>query len=344
MLALFGQKPRVEHQGPLEVRVFPVNHPEFRWGIPASPATWPALAGFDIYHLMVFPTMASDALSLLARRTRGLVLLTDVGGGGRSWSGYFDTRCPRLAPMRWAHGLAHLSAHASTFFADWPQPSTVLYGGANLRELDPGTRRFEGYALFVGRLLPHKGLLPLVQCLSPEVPLRVVGRPYDLDYLESVRDAAKGKAITFHLEADDRELSEHYAGANVVLQPTLPDRLSAQDRSELLGLVAIEGMAAGKPVIVTRCTSLPELVEDGRTGYVMEPGDGSLLARRVEQLVKDSSLAERMGAEARRRVEARFTWDLVARRALAFYAHLGTLHRKKWNDGLRAGLGEEGLG
>jgi glycosyltransferase involved in cell wall biosynthesis len=243
--------------------------------------------------------------------------------------------------MRWAHGLAHLSGHASTFFADWPQPSTVLYGGANLSELAPGTRRFEGYALFVGRLLPHKGLLPLVQCLPPEVPLRVVGRPYDMGYLESVRAAARGKAVTFHLEANDRELREHYAGANVVLQPTLPDRLSAQDRSELLGLVAIEGMASGKPVIVTRCTSLPELVEDGRTGYVVEPGDAAMLSRRVEQLVNDSALAERMGVEARKHVETRFTWDRVAMRALEFYGKLGTLHRKNWTAGVRVRLDEE---
>lgn len=243
--------------------------------------------------------------------------------------------------MRWAHGLAHLSGHASTFFADWPQPSTVLHGGANLSELAPKTQRFEGFALFVGRLLPHKGLLPLVQCLPPEVPLRVVGRPYDMNYLASVRAAAKGKAVSFHLEADDRELREHYAGANVILQPTLPDRLSAQDRSELLGLVAIEGMAAGKPVIVTRCTSLPELVVDGRTGFVVEPGDGAMLARRVQQLVGDAVLARRMGAEARRHVESRFTWDRVAVRALEFYWKLGRLHRKRWAAELQMNPHEE---
>lgn len=329
-MALFGTESNAESTGKLKVRTYPVKREEFRWHVPVDWATWRELGRFDVYHLMVFPTMAADFLAIRALLSGGLIVLTDVGGGGRSWSVYLARLAANLSLMRRAHGLAHLSQHASTFFQDWRQPSTVLFGGANLSELAARSGQMEGYALFVGRILPHKGLLPLVQGIPVDVPLHVVGRPYDVAYLERVREAAKGKRVTFIHDADDRELTRQYAGANVVLQPSLPDVHSTQDRSELLGLVALEGMASGKPVIVTRCTSLPELVIDGETGFIVKPGDVAEIGGRVAALVRDPSLAARMGAAARRHVEARFTWDRVATRALELYSELGRLHGKSW--------------
>ncbi len=323
-LGLFDLTAGQEQEGSLSIRTFGVHHYSFRWGFPATWETWRALADYDVVHLMVFPTPLSDALVPLARLRKQLAVLTDVGGGGRCWSGYLKKIHPALDLHRFAHGLAHLSGHASTFFPDWSQPGTVLFGGARPELYPPGQP--EGYALFVGRLLPHKGVRQVIDAVTPDIPLRVVGRPYDLGYFQELQAAAAGKQVTFITDASDAELARQYAGASVVLQVSLPNPTPGGDKSELLGLVALEGMAAGKPVIVTRTTSLPELVVDGVTGFVIPPHDLVALRDKISLLVRQPELSRRLGEQARAHVRQHFTWSSVARRGLDFYRALALRH------------------
>ena len=284
--------------------------------------TWRAFRGFDVIHCFVFPTPLTDLLLLAARVRRQTVVLTDVGGGGACWSTYLGRIHPRLNLNRLAHGLALLSEHSARAFTTWAQPKTVLHGGVNLQQFPVAATPPQGYALFVGRLLPHKGVLQIIQAIDGQTPLRIVGRPYDATYLAQLRDAASGKEVQFILEADDAELRRQYAGASVVLQPSLPSENAPSDTSELLGLVTLEAMACGKPVIVTRAGSLPELLVDGVTGYLIAPHDPVSLRTFITRLISDANLSQAMGAAARRHVEAHFTWDQAARRGLAFYRTL----------------------
>lgn len=82
---------------------------------------------------------------------------------------------------------------------------------------------------------------------------------------------------------------------------------------ESFGMVAAEAMALGKPVIASRIGGLPEVVQDGRVGYLFEAGDANQLADRLWQLISDGSLYEQFSREARRWVEARFTVHRQAR-------------------------------
>jgi glycosyltransferase involved in cell wall biosynthesis len=281
------------------------------------------LGEYDVIHPMVFPTPATDALVTLAKLRRQLVVLTDVGGGLPSASTYLQRIDSRLAIGRLADGLALLSSHSAGQFGAWPQPQVILFGGA--RVIHPDTREEASdvpYALFVGRLLPHKGVLELIESIGPDIPLHVVGRAYDSEYLTKLQAAAVGKRVCFLTDADDSELARQYLGARLVLQPSIPVREGSNDTSELLGLVALEGMAYGKPVIVTRAGSLPELVRDGETGFVVPPRDREALADRIGRLMLDARLAQHMGAAARSRVSELFTWESVARRGLDFYLSL----------------------
>jgi hypothetical protein len=318
--ALFGLEDGDVTEERLRLRTYGIKRLDQRRGLAITKATWSALNEFDVIHLMVFPSMAADLLILSASLRDQLVVLTDVGGGGLSLTAYLNRISPRLGLIRLAAGLAHLSNHAARLYQGWSQPSTVLFGGATFDAREMTTSG--GYALFVGRLLQHKGVLELIDAIDETTPLRIVGRPYDRNYLTALTAAAKGKNIEFYFDASDEELRQHYQGASVVLQPTLPDQSSAEDRSELLGLVAIEGMSFGKPVIVTRCTSLPELVLDGVTGFVVPPRDSMTLREKVRLLVSNPQVSQRMGVAARRHVEANFTWHQTASRALEFYREL----------------------
>lgn len=324
-LALFDTTPGTERIGSLEVRTFPVRHSNER-GFPWTTRCWRELGEYDVVHGMVFPTPLMDLLALSTRLRRQTFVLTDVGGGGPCWSTYLQKVHPRASLNRLADGLAPLSRHAAGFFSTWKQPRTILYGGVDREKFAPdGTRG--GYALFVGRLLPHKGVLPLIRALAPEIELRVVGRPYDEGYVRELHAAAEGKRVRFIFDADDAELRREYAGASVVLQPSLPTGAADRDTSELLGLVTLEAMASGRPVIVTRSGSLPELVVDGETGFVVAPHDLAALGERVRLLVENEPLSLKMGAAARRHVEENFTWERAARRGRELYDALDSRRR-----------------
>jgi len=69
----------------------------------------------------------------------------------------------------------------------------------------------------------------------------------------------------------------------------------------------LEWMAAGRPVVASRVGCLPDLVADAETGFIVPPGDPGALAQALARFLREPGLAERLGAEARRRFEERFS-------------------------------------
>jgi glycosyltransferase involved in cell wall biosynthesis len=98
--------------------------------------------------------------------------------------------------------------------------------------------------------------------------------------------------------SDDR-LRRHYSVASVLLYPS---------RYEGFALPPLEAMACGCPVVTTRVGAVPEYAVDGRNAFVVEPGDVSAMARRVESLLRDRELATQFDVEGRR-TASRFTTD-----------------------------------
>jgi len=80
---------------------------------------------------------------------------------------------------------------------------------------------------------------------------------------------------------------------------------------EALGRSAVEAMGVGRPVIASRIGGLPFTVADGATGLLFEPGNVDDLAAKIETLLDDPALRERMGQAARKRFEQHFTWDVI---------------------------------
>jgi glycosyltransferase involved in cell wall biosynthesis len=78
---------------------------------------------------------------------------------------------------------------------------------------------------------------------------------------------------------------------------------------EGFGIVLIEAMAAGRPAISTNTSSMPEIIVDGQTGYLVSPGDAETLANRAIELLQNPSWREQFGSAARRRVAELFTLE-----------------------------------
>jgi glycosyltransferase involved in cell wall biosynthesis len=114
-------------------------------------------------------------------------------------------------------------------------------------------------------------------------------------------------------------------------QEDLPRQLRAADilamptiAQEALGRTAVEAMGVGRPVIASRLGGFPFTVIDGATGLLCEPGDPVDLANKIERLLDDRELRERLGLAGRRRFEEHYTWDVIIEK---HYRPLLSLHK-----------------
>jgi len=271
-----------------------------------------ALRGADVVHCFQWRIAMTTAAIFAGRLRRAPVFVTDLGGGGYDLSGYVDT-------ARFATGLLHLSRYAQELSGRAVSPhDAVLYGGSDgARERATGGPR----VLFVGRLLPHKGVDVLLEAATADWEVELVGEPLDARYRDDLHQLAAGKRVAFRGAVSDAELEQAYARAAVVVVPSVYRNRYGQETAvpELLGLVAIEAGARGIPVVASRVASLPEVVEDGVTGLLVPPGDPAALRAAVGALLRDPARRERLGRAAQHRVSDRFTWNRAAEVALAAY-------------------------
>ncbi|MGI8421852.1 MAG: glycosyltransferase family 4 protein [Gaiellaceae bacterium] len=154
------------------------------------------------------------------------------------------------------------------------------------------------HVLYAGRLSREKGVLDLVEAAAG-LPLVVAG---DGPLREQV-PAALGMV-------PHDELLRLYGRAAVVACPS---------HREGFGVVCTEAMAHGRPVVAGAVGGLLDLVDDGETGLLVEPGDVDGLRAALERLLGDAELRHRLGAAARERVRKRFSWGTVTNDTLAAY-------------------------
>ncbi len=144
-------------------------------------------------------------------------------------------------------------------------------------------------------------------------------RPARLPQL--LRSLARGRDVRFRVAVADDDLAALHRRAAVFVLPSV--EVTCYGRrvaiSELLGLSVLEAMASGTPVVASRTGGVPEVVVDGETGFLVEPGDVAALHDRVATLLADRRLARRMGDAGRAAVLDRFTWAACADRCLAAY-------------------------
>ena len=152
--------------------------------------------------------------------------------------------------------------------------------------------------LYAGRLSPEKGVLDLVEA-ADGLPLVVAGDG-------PLRDRVPG-ALGFVAHDELERLYEHAA---VVVCPS---------RREGFGVVCAEAMAHGRPVVASAVGGLLDLVVDGKTGLLVPPGQPGRLRAALERLLGDSELRRRLGAAARERIRARFSWEAVLDATIELY-------------------------
>jgi glycosyltransferase involved in cell wall biosynthesis len=178
--------------------------------------------------------------------------------------------------------------------------------------------------VYLGRLERRKGTLDLIRAV-PEVVRRVpdarfvlVGadRPHcpggrtHAQYIAQELPAEARARIELTGELSDEEVDRRLQRADLFVAPSL---------YESFGLIFLEAMRWGTPVLGTFTGGIPEIIEDGRSGLLVPPEDPDRLAGAIVRLLADESLRSRLGEAGRRRVETHFTVEQMARRTLDVY-------------------------
>ena len=172
--------------------------------------------------------------------------------------------------------------------------------------------------LSVGNLVPLKGYgylvdaLPQIIASHPETIIVLIGDGEErLRLRERAGEFGLSGRLWFPGYLPPAEIPAWINAADVFVLPSL---------SEGLGVVILEAMACGRPVVATRVGGIPEIVEDGRTGFLVAPQQPDQLAERINLLLDDPDLSHRMGLEGRQSlIEKGLTWDYHVDRLLAIY-------------------------
>ena len=317
-LVSFGDRERQESLGQLRIHV--IGNPWYVRGQRTNPISLSLISELrkaDVVHCHQQHVLASSLAAFVGRLSGQRVFVSDLGGGGWDISAYVSTD-------RWYRGHLHISEYSKQIFGHATRVwAHVILGGVDTEKFSPDDSiGRDGTVLFVGRLLPHKGVNDLVSAVAPEMPLQLIGQPGDSNFLEDLQTLAAGKRVTFCHDCSDADLVLAYRKAMCVVLPSVYRTMyGAESRvPELLGQTLLEGMACGTPAICTDVASMPEVVEDGVTGFVVPPNDHAALDQKLRWLRDHPEETSRMGQAARRRVLEKFTWPQVVRRCLEVYA------------------------
>ena len=131
-------------------------------------------------------------------------------------------------------------------------------------------------------------------------------------------DRPRASQLARELDIEDRVL---FLGKHRAVEDLLPqaDLFLLPSEEESFGLAALEAMASGAPVIATRAGGIPEVVEDGVSGRLLDVGDVTGMAEAGVQLLKDKDLRERMSSAAFEVVQSRYSTEIVVPQYEAYY-------------------------
>lgn len=169
--------------------------------------------------------------------------------------------------------------------------------------------------LFVGRLVERKGVEVLVRAVASlarrrPVRLLVVGEgEWRTRIADAVEEERAGEFVRLAGRISDEELDRAYRESDVFVLPAVFD---SKGDTEGLGVVLIEALLRGLPVIGSRIGGIPDIVVDGEGGWLVPPAKPEALAEALERVLGDPEEAERRASRGRRHVEARFSAPAIA--------------------------------
>ena len=176
---------------------------------------------------------------------------------------------------------------------------------------------------FIGRLEPRKGVLELAEAICevlpdfPEWKVKIAGSSTgscisgtDPAMVVKMKLARFAKQVDFQNRVEPRNVPDWLASVGICVFPSIWETFS---------YVTLEAAQAGKAIIGTRTGAVPEILDNGRAGIIVPPGDVEALVSALRKLMADPELRRNLGAAARRRFQERFHPDRVMGEILEVY-------------------------
>ncbi len=222
------------------------------------------------------------------------------------------------------HGLIAVSeTPKDTFMPYIPGDYTIIPNGIDLEKFHsdvlpiPEFREKRYKILYLGRLDRRKGLiellnaLPLIKKEIKEVLLIVVGKgPLEYECKRIVREMNLSDAVIFRGYAKSAQIPSYYASCDVYCSPALG--------GESFGIVLLEGMAVGKPVVASKIPGYDRVIIDGYNGLFFDPHKPEDIAQKIISVLKDKDLRERLINNGKEFVKE-YSWFNVAKKIERFY-------------------------
>lgn len=244
----------------------------------------------------------------------------------------------------------HVTSKVRERFPHLVDRCRTVYNGVDVDvfapdDRDQSKRGHTQRILFVGRITPEKGIHVLLDAFAsvrrkfPQARLKLIGSftttPkdfivtltengdvanlaafYEGDYRNQLKariPADAADSVTFVDELPHAALAGEYANADVLVNPSF---------SESFGMSLIEAMACELPVVASRVGGMSEIVEDGVTGFLVDPGEADPLAAAIVRVLADRKSSKAMGKAGRLRATARFSWDRITTQLASLYDQL----------------------
>ncbi|WP_078550534.1 1,4-alpha-glucan branching protein domain-containing protein [Litchfieldia alkalitelluris] len=206
--------------------------------------------------------------------------------------------------------LFHLHSSKVHVFPNGVDPSMLVVKNANMVLSSLLKLDYSHLIFSVGRIVQEKGFETVIDAASiileefPHVLILIAGKgPMLKDYRKKVKTLGLENNIVFIGFISDEERNMYFKECDITLFPSI---------YEPFGIVALEGMAAGKPTIVSDTGGLKDIVIHGKTGLKMIPGDKESLAREVLHLLRDEVYAAELGRNGKLAVTTTYAWEKIA--------------------------------
>jgi len=293
------------------------------WEIPRKVRDFLNQEKFDVIHTMgPFP----PSISFFALRySRSLNITTFHSTGFKYYR--FGSYLFRNMFKKYAqklHGLIAVSeTPRDTFLPYIPGEYAIIPNGVDLERFNPQVPVFNEFCnrknkiLYLGRLDRRKGLIELINALPivreeiKDALLIVVGKgPLEDDCRKLVRDLNLSDAVIFKGYAKRDDIPSYYSSCDVYCSPALG--------GESFGIVLLEAMAVGKPVVCSRIPGYDRVIIDGYNGLFFDPKNPDDIAQKIVNVLKNSELKNKLINNGKEFVKD-YSWQSVAKRIEIFY-------------------------
>lgn len=266
-----------------------------------------------ITHLHAHFSVNSTTVAMLAQVLGGPKYSFTVHGPDELLAPQQNSTCEKVARAAFVACISHFARSQVMLFSDEAHWNKLQIVHCGVVPADYGQREHGAFGkriLFIGRLVAVKGVPLLLEAVAaaklkhPDLRLTIVGDGRDRQKREAQAALLKlGTSVNFTGYQDQAAVAALLERSDILVLPSF---------AEGVPVVLMEAMASRLPVIASRIAGIPELVEDGVSGFLVPPGNVEELAKKLSALLSDPALCARMGLAGRAKVEKEFAVDQEA--------------------------------